>query len=64
MSNSIGLKIDLREILAIGNTACKFFDVIEDCMPLNIECRLQLKNNGVKICESEDDIVVNITLLK
>ena len=33
-------------------------------MPLNIECRLQLKNNGVKICESEDDIVVNITLLK
>ena len=24
MSNSIGLKIDLREILAIGNTACKF----------------------------------------
>ena len=65
MSNSIGIKIDLREVLAIGNRACKIFHVIEDCMPVHIRCRLQLNNNGIKVYEDdENDIVFDITLLK
>lgn len=65
MSNSIGIKIDLREVLAIGNRAVKIFSIIEDCMPVHIRCRLQLNNNGIKVYEDdENDIVFDITLLK
>ena len=62
--NSINLKIDLREILAIGDSAVKIFNIIDNCMPLHIRCRLQLKNNGIKVYEDdENDIIFDITLL-